>query len=159
MTLPDPVVPIVLDRLYAINQTITGVSASRYYPQTKREKLITALPGPARHESERYGVENVHTIRNYTLVLWVRNFLSGAIGTTAQREAESLIDTIAYEYWQRPRLELAIQNEAGVTVWEPLDVVMQDARITADASIAVEDDLAVVRYTLPIETVVTIRRR
>lgn len=158
MTLPDPSIPMVLDRLYAINQTISGISASRYYPAQKRQNLITAIPGPGNHSFERYGVGNLHTARNYSLILWVRNFLSGAIGATAQREAEGLIDVIVYEYWQRPRLELAEVNDAGVTINEPLSIVMEDARITADSSIAVEDDLAVVRYTLNVETVVSIRR-
>lgn len=158
MTLPDPSVPIVLDRLYAINQQISGIFASRYYPATRREKLITALPGPGRHDFERYGVEQLHTVRNYSLLLWVRNFFSGAIGETAQREAEALIDVIVFDYWQRPRLELAAVNHAGVTVQEPLAIVMADARITADTSIEVDKDLAIVRYTLPVETVVTIRR-
>lgn len=158
MTLPDPSVPIVLDRLYAINSQINGLSASRYFPANRREKLITALPRAGRHNTERYGVEQLHTIRNYELILWIRNFFSGAIGETAQREAEELIDLVNYEYWQRPRLELAAVNHAGVTVYEPLPIVMEDARIISDASIEVDKDLAVVRYTLSVETVVTIRR-
>lgn len=159
----EPTVDVVQDRLYAINQLIDAdLAASRYYPtSTDRLPLITSIPSRASHNVTTYGTENMLTSRDYLLLMWVENFMAGVPTVTAQRKAETLMDKVIETYWSRPRLELAEVNAAGVTVFKPLDGVMEDVRITLDSGIVAEKDnpkIATVRFTLAVETARIIRR-
>lgn len=147
----------VLDRMHAINQTLTNLNAVRYWPQvtTGKTPLIVPVFGAAQHEGVTYGVENVRTTRNYLLILYIRPFTQGVPTKTAQMDSEALIDDILFAYWRRPRLESG-------TPPTPLAGIMEDIRITQDSGLvaerADEGGLATVRFTVAVETEQTIRR-
>lgn len=148
----------VLDRLHAINQgALTNINAVRYWPQvtTGKTPLIVPVVGTAQHEAVTYGSENVHTTRNYLLILYIRPFTQGVPSKTAQQDTEALIDDVLFTYWQRPRLEAG--NPPS-----PLTGIMADIRITQDSGLVTERSeeggLATVRFTVVVETEQTIRR-
>jgi hypothetical protein len=97
----------ILDRIYAINQTIPGCTAHRYYPTNfDRAKLplIVALPSQAQH-SHRTEYHHIKQ-RDFLLVCIVGSFLDGLPTESAQREAERLISVIEEIYSAREGLEL-----------------------------------------------------
>lgn len=147
----------VLDRLHAINGTLTGINALRYFPEKVTGFMPCIVPvfGTGTHTTDAYGVENVRTTRTYLLILYIRPFTQGVPTKTAQVESEALIDNVIFTYWQRPLLEAGDPPT-------PLDGIMEDVRITQDSGLvserADEGGIATVRFTLTVETEQTIRR-
>lgn len=160
MALDCGTVKLIMDRLQAINQQIAaeivsdGVAAAvqtpRYFPQNRDSAdmpMIIAIPGNATHDNSKFGREGISTLRNYTIVLYVRNFMSGIPTESTQTQAEKLMDYIWSGYWNRPRLETSSGDN------DPLAGVLERAQITSDTGIVQEtDNIAAVRYTLQVET-------
>lgn len=98
----------VQDRIYAINQTISEVTAERYFPESQdsaRLPLLTCLPGRKVYKKGR-GAQSSLGTREHRLLLIVEAWMAGIPTQSAQEAAEILIDAIEDAYLCRPRLEL-----------------------------------------------------
>lgn len=154
-------VSTVLDRLYAINQTLTDINAARYYPRDLSGKapLVIALPQGRATYDQAYGLPNIQMVRPYVLILYAGNFDAGVPTVSAQKAAERLMNDLPRLYFARPRLELAETNDAGVTVYKPLTGVSETS-LQADDGLTYDQrsGMAVVRFTLQVKTEDTIER-
>ncbi len=111
-------VSTIADRIYAINGTISGVKARRTFPQHidgAALPLLVCLPGRSTRNTARVGAGRDEQTRVFRLILVVESWLAGIPTESAQKRAESLIDTLAAAYLARPRLELDGDPLDGVT--------------------------------------------
>lgn len=156
----------LLDRIHAVNQEISVVNSaltlncSRYYPNLKAPgalPIITPVPPAGTHNNVGYGSDSLHSIWLVPLILFVDNFLAGHGPEDAQKNCEACIDHVLLEYWNRPRLELltpTLTQSAGAYV-----DIMEDARLTTNTTIEVaSNEIAVIRFTLTVETVIETER-
>lgn len=108
----------IADRIYAINGTISGVKARRTFPQhidAASLPLLICLPGRSERNTARTGAGRDEQTRTFRLILIVESWAAGIPTESAQKRAESLIDTVAAAYLARPRLELDGAPLDGVT--------------------------------------------
>lgn len=111
-------VTAIMDRLHAINGTISGVKARRTFPQHLNAAalpLLVCLPGRSTRNSGRLGAGHDEQTRVFRLLLVVEAWMAGIPTESAQRKAESLIDAVTAAYLARPRLELEGDPLNGVT--------------------------------------------
>jgi hypothetical protein len=109
-------VTAIADRIYAINGTISGVKAQRTFPQRfDMLPLLVCLPGRSTRDSARIGAGRDEQTRVFRLLLVVEAWMAGIPTESAQKRAESLIDTVTAAYLARPRLELDGAPLDGVT--------------------------------------------
>lgn len=141
-------VTLIGDRIYAINQTISGVNSSRYFPQNFADSglhpLLVGVPGAFTREPNLPFLEDGGD-RVWSLVLIVEAWMAGIPSETAQRDAEALIETVRDAYLSRPLLRL---NGAD------LDGVIR-SEIGDDTGIIPFPDmpeLCMVRFPLTVET-------
>ena len=137
------VVTSIQGRLYAINQTITGVNAMRVFhgqPDSAMLPLIFSVPGRSSRNTSQIGAQRDEQTRIFRLILVVEAWMAGFPTETAQLSAETLIDTIQEAYLTRPRLEL---ND------EPLDAVSR-VLLPDDTGIVPFGPYAAVEYPLAI---------
>lgn len=137
------VVSSIQGRLYAINQTITGVNAVRVFngqPDSAMLPLIFSVPGRSSRNTSQIGAQRDEQTRIFRLILVVEAWMAGFPTETAQLSAETLIDTIQEAYLTRPRLEL---DDA------PLDAVSR-VLLPDDTGIVPFGPYAAVEYPLAI---------
>lgn len=137
------VVSSIQGRLYAINQTITGVNALRVFngqPDSAMLPLIFSVPGRSTRATAQIGAQRDEQTRIFRLILVVEAWMAGFPTETAQLSAETLIDTIQEAYLTRPRLEL---DDA------PLDAVSR-VLLPDDTGIVPFGPYAAVEYPLAI---------
>ena len=111
-------VEAIMDRLHAINGTISGVKARRTFPQhldAAALPLLVCLPGRSTRNSGRIGAGQDEQTRVFRLLLVVEAWMAGIPTESAQRKAETLIDAVTAAYLARPRLELDGALLDGVT--------------------------------------------
>lgn len=144
-------VTLVLDRIHAINETISGVKAKRYFPQninnTAIYPFVVPMVGRMTTRSRVSGAQFEHVTREYSLLLVVEAWMAGIPTESASTDAETLIESITNAYIQRPRLELAAQ--------QPLDGV-KEIHLGEDSGITALDQgllVAVVRWSLLVTTI------
>lgn len=133
-------VPDILDRIHAINQTITGVKARRYFDNTDSAKLPLLVAYPRRVIArERLYEWQVRITREFVIVAILGSFMQGIPTESAQKLAESLVESIEDAYGTRDRLQLN-----GDTL-----VNLYRADLGADTGIIErEGDLAVIEFPL-----------
>lgn len=138
-------VPLIGDRLYAINATITGVHARRYFPTNFYEAalhpLVMALPGQLRSDTNP-GAQRNGMMRTWTLMCIVGDSMAGVPSESAQKVGEALLDTIYDTYRRRPHLELSGQDTYALT-----------CTITGDSGVipfSQQTELASILFTLSI---------
>ncbi len=140
-------VPAIMDRIHAINGTISGVKARRTFPQhldAAALPLLVCLPGRSTRNPARIGAGQDEQTRVFRLLLVVEAWMAGIPTESAQRKAESLIEAVAAAYLTRPRLELDGDPLDGVT----RVTLSEDSGITAFGErAAVEFPLAVTYIT------------
>lgn len=137
------VVTSIQGRLYAINQTLTGVNAVRVFhgqPDSAMLPLIFSVPGRSSRNTSQIGAQRDEQTRIFRLILVAEAWMAGFPTETAQLSAETLIDTIQEAYLTRPRLEL---ND------EPLDAVSR-VLLPDDTGIVPFGPYAAVEYPLAI---------
>ncbi len=142
-------VTAIMDRIHAINGTITGVKARRTFPQqfdAAALPLLVCLPGRSTRATGRIGAGQDEQTRVFRLLLVVEAWMAGIPTETAQRKAESLIDAVSSAYLARPRLEL---NGA------PLDGVTR-VMLGEDSGIIAFGERAAVEFPLMVTYVKTI---
>ncbi len=142
-------VTAIMDRLHAINGTISGVKARRTFPQHLNAAalpLLVCLPGRSTRNSGRLGAGHDEQTRVFRLLLVVEAWMAGIPTESAQRKAESLIDAVTAAYLARPRLELD-----GV----PLDGVTR-VTLGEDSGIVAFGERAAVEFPLMVTYVTTI---
>jgi len=142
----------LLDRLHAINQTITfnGLTAYRYYPSRagKLPYIVPLLIGNTAYEqfgTMHSGDEPVIVeARDVSILVAVAPLASDVALQTAHKNAETVIPLVVEAYTTRPYLQL---NDNGLT-----DIRM--ARITSDTGIDVNPqatDVLSILFTLNVE--------
>lgn len=142
----------LLDRLHAINQTIshTGLTCYRYYPSRtgKLPYIVPLLIGGANYEqfgSWQSGDDAVINIsRDVSLLVAVAPVASDVAMKSAHEAAESLIPKVVTTYTAKPYLQL---DDNGLT-----DIKF--ARITADTGIDIDPhavDVLSILFTLNVE--------
>lgn len=106
----DVTVTLVLDRIHAINQTLTGVKTSRYFPEnldSAKFPLLFPLWEHRTRDLTNTGRGRDKSTRLYRLYLIVEAW-EGRIPTeSAAKDAEALVEQIGNAYLGRPRLDLA----------------------------------------------------
>lgn len=119
-----------LDRIHTINDSISGLRSSRYFPtnlDTARLPLATCVPSAARYNGGR-GEARRNIVRDYRLIVWVGSFTMGLPTQSAQEAAEALFPLIREAYHERPRLEYydsgvinteyaELTEDTGITEW------------------------------------------
>lgn len=128
----DLTVKTLLDRIHAINDTVTLASGTlttfRYFPREwSSEGLPAIIPllAPATHEASA-GKGPIRGVRQVKLLVPVGSPNAGLLTETAQRNAEAVIDPIIRTYRLAPLLQL--NNVA-------LDGVRDVAALTQDTGI------------------------
>lgn len=137
------IVTSIQGRLYAVNQTITGVNAVRVFhgqPDSAMLPLIFSVPGRSSRNTSQIGAQRDEQTRIFRLILVVEAWMAGFPTESAQLTAETLLDTIQEAYLTRPRLEL---ND------EPLDAVSR-VLLPDDTGIIPFGPYAAVEYPLAI---------
>lgn len=128
------------DRIYAINQTITGVNTRRYFPQNGAElaPILVATPGRVTQTERLYeGFRRITRQWNLTAIVW--NMTAGLPTESAQARAETLIESVEDAYDVRDRLQL--NNDTPTYIYRAL--------LGDDSGIVVRDDgLAVIEFPL-----------
>lgn len=107
------------DRFYAINQTISGVHAERYFPQnfdSAKWPLVTVVPGNNTRRS--ISSNQRENLRDYLLIGIVGDFSAGLPTKTAQANAEALINLVETTYDPLNTLQLS-----GVGLASVIDVL------------------------------------
>lgn len=94
-------VAAICDRFYAINLTISGVHARRYFPENIETNsaafpLLTVVPGSNTRRSSASNMRE--NLRDYLLIGIVGNFSAGLPTQSAQTNAEALINSIEVKY-------------------------------------------------------------
>lgn len=144
----DATIVLVADRLHAIHQTISGVTASRYFPRNFDSAvlpLVTAVPGRRVRDTESVGRREDLSVRTWDVVLFVDNWMGGLPTETAQADTETLMDTLSDTYLARPLLELNGASLPGV-----LSAVLTED--TGVLTLEGDNAIALVRFSLVITT-------
>lgn len=141
------------DRLHAINQTITGVNAKRYWPTTYGNSALWpfVVPLPGRRttaQNPRAGAEAQQKTRIWNLLIIVGAMTAGIPSESAQRNGESLLELLMDAYDTLPRLEL---ND------EPLGIVVSSVCLTDNGIEPYPQATDLASIILPLQ--VTTRRR
>lgn len=141
----DLTVPLIGDRLHAINKTLSTVRAERYFPtnyaQAAFHPLLVAVPGRIVGAQDA-GLHRTFAAREWSLLLIIGAVTAGILSETAQKNGEALLDPIYDLYRRVPQLQLAGQPTYSV-----------DCRITGDSGIQLypyNNALASITFTLNI---------
>lgn len=131
----DLTVPELLDRIHAINDTITmagggTLTAFRYWPRkwdTHMVPAIVPLLQPATYDDATFSDTALAGMRQVKLMVPVDSPNAGILNDTAQINAELVIDPIIRAYRQAPYLELSGTRLDGI--WKKV-AITQDTGIT-----------------------------
>lgn len=107
----------IQQRLFDINETISGVNASRYFPRNVDSvhfPYIFSLPGRRVRETQRSGTEIDRSTRTFTQTVLIGTWLAKIPIASVQDEAEDLIDTICDTYIANPQLKLSAVALSGI---------------------------------------------
>lgn len=128
------------DRIHAINGTITGIRAERYYDTNTFQNPPVIVPTVGRVvQTERLyeGFRRITRQWSLTLTLW--NMNAGLPSVSGQKKAEALIELVEDVYDVRDRLQL--NND--------IPDYIHRALLGEDSGIVVrEDGLAVIEFPL-----------
>lgn len=133
----------ICDRLHLLHQqNLSGVTASRYWPQntdTARLPLIVPVPREATRRRVAEGIKEV--TRTFGLVCLVGKWEGGIPTQSAQSLAEGLMEAIEDVYDGRDRLQVTAANPQR---FDNLD----SAQLADDVGITDRDGLAVLEFSL-----------
>ena len=128
-------VPLIGDRLYAINQLLTvsgyNLSARRYSPTNLDSGMMPLLVPVWLRQSisvPQAGASIFSGERQWDIRLYCGDWMMGVPSESAQKVAEACIDPLVALYVARPRLELNHAPLDGVQIV----VVQEDAGLTSD---------------------------
>lgn len=128
------------DRIHAINGTLTGIRAERYYDTNTFQNPPVIVPTVGRVvQTERLWTQNRRITRQWNLTLFVWNINAALPSITAQKRAETYIEAVEDAYDVRDRLQL---NE-DIPDWVMRAVLGDDSGIVVR-----EDGLAVIEFPL-----------
>jgi hypothetical protein len=128
------------DRIHAINQTLTGIRAERYFDTNTFQKPPVIVPTVGRVVQTERLYEGFRRItRQWTLTAVVWNMSAGLPSVSAQTRAEALIEVIEDAYDVRDRLQL----DGDVPDYVYRALLGDDSGITVR-----EDGLAVIEFPL-----------
>lgn len=132
------------DRIHLINQTIKGVSAFRFMPQSfDMTPLIVPLVGAEQNRHRAAGALMFSGERMWTLFCVVGTWMQGLPTESASREGERLLDAITECYI--PRLKLEYDGRS-------LDWVDSAELGSDDGIFQFAEDYAALRFPLTVTT-------
>lgn len=140
------------DRIHAINETIAGVRADRYFDTNSQQGTLPVLvPVVGRIVSTDRLYEGFRRItRQWSLYTYVWNMNAGLPSRSAQKKAEALIEEIEGAYDVRDRLQLngdipdyvhraLLGDDSGITVRDDgLAVIEFPLLVTYDRAVTLE---------------------
>lgn len=128
------------DRIHAINQTLTGIRAERYYDANTFQNPPAIVPTLGRVTQTERLYEGFRRItRQWNLTLYVWNMSAGLPSVSTQKKAEAHIELIENVYDVRDRLQLS----------DDVPDYIHRALLGEDSGIVVrEDGLAVIEFPL-----------
>lgn len=136
-------VTTVLDRMHAINQTITGVRARRYFDSNLVQNATLLVPYLGTRTRNLEAGSHVDLSTRQFVVMCFVNMVAGIPTQSGMETVESMIESVSNAYLARPRLELSSAALEGVV----------RAELTGDGGIeAYQDEIAVVRFTIQVVT-------
>lgn len=128
------------DRIHAINSTITGIRAERYYDTNtfQNPPVIVPTVGAVTQTERLYeGFRRITRRWNLTLTLW--NMNAGLPSISGQKKAEACIELVEDAYDVRDRLQLN----------DDIPDYIHRALLGEDSGIVIrEDGLAVIEFPL-----------